>query len=138
MDKLKNPQNQEQLSEWVREQFQKANKHLAENGVLFKSVVAEDSRYLAPFCAVWKINANDNNQYWVISGDLPSDYLPISAAEEARGAIKYFSFKWQMQAEEIRSQVVSDKTQLDYAILLETKAEEIYKVQDNAQLWQDQ
>lgn len=49
------PHDQEQLAQWVREQFQKANKHLAENGVLFESVVIEDSRYLAPMVAVWKI-----------------------------------------------------------------------------------
>ncbi|MFT4807348.1 MAG: hypothetical protein ACI9LX_000665 [Paraglaciecola sp.] len=36
---------EEQISEWVREQFQRANKHLAEKGVLFESVVTEESRY---------------------------------------------------------------------------------------------
>ena len=46
---------QAQQAEWARIQFQKANKHLAENGVLFESVVTDESRYLAPYLAVWKI-----------------------------------------------------------------------------------
>ena len=68
------PVSEEQRAEWVREQFQKANKFLAENGVLFDSVTTEESRYLMPYLAVWKIRAMDGKQYWVISGDLPTDY----------------------------------------------------------------
>ena len=49
------PENQpisdEERATWVREQFQKANKFLAENGVLFDSVVTEESRYLIPYLA---------------------------------------------------------------------------------------
>ena len=66
------PENQpisdEERATWVREQFQKANKFLAENGVLFESVVTEESRYLIPYLAVWKIKAMDSKRYWVISG----------------------------------------------------------------------
>ena len=131
-----NPQTQEELSIWVREQFQKANKHLAQNGVLFKSVAAEESRYLAPICAVWKILANDNKKYWVISGDLPADYAASEGAATARDAIRLFSYKWQMQAENIRRQVVDDQVQLNYAQLLEKKAEGLYNVFSNDTLWQ--
>jgi len=128
------PKTQEELGDWAREQFQKANKHLAENGILFKSVVVEDSRYLAPFCAIWKIDTNEGQQFWVISGDMPSDYLPHSTAEDARTAIRHFSMKWQMQAESIRRQV-TDKAQLDYAQLLEKKAEELYEMHISTKLW---
>lgn len=134
MELKHNPKTQEELGDWARDQFQKANKHLAENGILFKSVVVEDCRYLAPFCAIWKIDTNDDGQFWVISGDMPSDYLPLSNAEDARTAIRHFSMKWQMQAETIRRQV-TDKTQLDYAQLLEKKAEELYIMHTNEQLW---
>ena len=68
------PENQpisdEERATWVREQFQKANKFLAENGVLFDSVITEESRYLMPYLAVWKIRAMDSKRYWVISGAL--------------------------------------------------------------------
>ena len=88
------PQNEmtdQQRSEWVREQFQKANKHLAENGVLFESVVTNESRYLVPYLAVWKIKDTNNAMYWVMSGDLPTDYIAESTAATARDAIKHFA-----------------------------------------------
>ena len=132
------PQNQEQLAEWAKAQFQKANQHLAENGLLFQSVVAEDSRYLAPYVAVWKINTNDDKQLWVISGDLPADYLPVSVADSARSALKHFALKWQLKAENIRLQVVNDKTQLEFASLLEARAESLFELENNEQLWQQQ
>ena len=136
MAEQSNPQNQEELGVWVREQFQKANKHLAENGILFKSVTVEKCRYLAPICAVWQIATNDKKDYWVISGDVPSDYMALDGAGSARDAIRHFSFKWQMQAENIRRQVVDDQVQLNYAQILEQKAERLYQVFADDTLWQ--
>ncbi|MBT4882928.1 MAG: DUF4826 family protein, partial [Glaciecola sp.] len=52
MSDTNTPMTQAEHDQWVREQFQRANKHLAENGVLFDSVVVEESRYLAPYVAV--------------------------------------------------------------------------------------
>ncbi|MBT0586586.1 DUF4826 family protein [Alteromonas oceanisediminis] len=138
MEQQQAPQNQEQLGEWVRTQFQKANKHLAENGVLFESVVAEDSRYMAPFVAIWKINANNQKQYWVISGDLPVDYLPSSVAEDARSALRHFALKWQLKAENIRSEAANDATQTEYAQLLEARAEGLFELQSQDKLWASQ
>ncbi|WP_100640764.1 DUF4826 family protein [Alteromonas facilis] len=132
------PQNQQQLGEWAREQFQKANRHLAENGLLFESVVAEESRYLAPFIAIWKINTSDKKQLWVVSGDLPVDFIPVSVADSARTALKHFALKWQLQAENIRQQVTNDKTQLDYAALLESRAESLFEMESQDKLWQQQ
>ncbi len=136
MQNQQQPQNQEQLAEWAKEQFQKANRHLAENGLLFQSVVAEDSRYLAPLVAVWKINTNDDQQLWVISGDLPVDYVPVSVADSARAALKHFALKWQLQAENVRNQMGNDKTQLEYATLLEARAENLFELEMNERLWQ--
>ncbi|MGL6123443.1 MAG: DUF4826 family protein, partial [Shewanella sp.] len=43
--------------EWVRTQFQKANRFLAEKGVIPSKVLADDSRYLAPYMAIWKMES---------------------------------------------------------------------------------
>lgn len=132
------PQNQqiseEQRAEWVKEQFQRANKHLAENGVLFQSVVASESRYLVPYAAVWKIKAQDNSMYWVISGDLPADFTPEGNAPNAREAMKYFSMMWQMKAANLRA-AVHDKAAQEMAQLLETRAEGLYRIQSYDELW---
>lgn len=128
----------EQRSEWVREQFQKANKHLAENGVLFDSVVTSESRYLVPLIAVWKIKAIDNAFYWVISGDLPTDFVLASAAQSAREAIKHFAMTWQLKAANLQAVEGADETSLKYASLLESRAEGLFSVYERPQLWQEE
>lgn len=130
--------DQESLSAWVREQFQRANKHLAEKGILFESVVTEESRYLAPYAAVWRIRAQDKKSFWVISGDLPADAVPLEAAQTAREAMKRFSYSWQMQAENIRRSQTPDQEQLAFAKILDEKADMVYKLSTDEKIWQGQ
>ncbi|WP_218310566.1 DUF4826 family protein [Alteromonas antoniana] len=136
-EQTQQPMTQEQREEWVKAQFQRANKHLAENGVLFHSVVTEESRYLVPFVAVWKLKALDEKFYWVMSGDLPADYTLYENASNAREAIKYFSMQWQLKAENIRQSGTQDKTQLEFAGLLQARAENLFNMQAAEQLWKD-
>ncbi|WP_026377183.1 DUF4826 family protein [Aestuariibacter salexigens] len=126
----------EQTSAWVREQFQRANKHLAENGVLFESVVTEESRYLAPFFAIWKIKDTAQRFYWVLSGDLPCDFMPVENEKEARSALRHFAFMWQMKAENIRRENAADKQQIEHAALLESRAEGLYRLYNEQNIWQ--
>lgn len=137
MSEQPKPMNQEQLSAWVREQFQRANKHLAENGVMYESVVTEDSRYLAPYVAVWKIKALDNKFYWVISGDVPADFMPVENEKTAREAIRHFSLLWQIKAENLQKGGELDATQQEYIDLLVSRAEGLYRIYDQKDLWQE-
>jgi len=121
---------------WVREQFQRANKHLAEIGILFKSVKTEDSRYLPPIVAVWKITSTEGKKYWVISGDVPADVIAESAAATARDAIRYFAYQWQLKASNLLAEANKDTTKNEYANLLEKKGVMLYDISRNDDLWQ--
>lgn len=136
----KNEQQTEQWSEaqvndWVRSQFQKANLHLAEKGVVMDSVAVQDSRYLPPYIAVWKINALDKQSYWVISGDLPTDHIELKAAENARDALRAFSFRWQIKAQQLVDAGIKDQTAGDYANLLVNRAHSLYQLFESEKLW---
>ncbi len=136
----KNEQQTEQWSEaqvndWVRSQFQKANLHLAEKGVVMDSVAVQDSRYLPPYVAVWKINALDKQSYWVISGDLPTDHIELKAAENARDALRAFSFRWQIKAQQLVDAGIKDQTAGDYAKLLVNRAHSLYQLFESEKLW---
>lgn len=124
-----------QVSEWVRAQFQKANFFLAEKGIVMDSVAVQDSRYLPPMVAVWKINGIDKQSYWVISGDLPTDYIALSAASDAREALRAFSFRWQMNAQQLIDAGVQDQTTADYVNLLIGRAHSLYDLFENDQIW---
>ncbi|MDC0602359.1 DUF4826 family protein [Aliiglaciecola sp.] len=129
--------SQEQLSEWVREQFQRANKHLAENGVVFESVVTEESRYLAPYVAVWKLKSTAQKFFWVISGDVPCDFVAYENAKNAREAIRHFSFNWQLQAENLQKQGNVDQTKSDFIEMLISRAEGLYDIYNREDLWKE-
>lgn len=129
--------SQEQLSDWVREQFQRANKHLAENGVIFESVVTEESRYLAPYVAVWKLKSTSQKLFWVISGDVPCDFVAYENATNAREALRHFSFNWQLKAENLQKQTNLDQTQSDFIELLISRAEGLYDIYSREDLWKE-
>lgn len=57
---------EEQQQQWIREQYQVATKYLAEKGVVTDSVKVEDSRYLVPLLALWKLKALNGKSYWVL------------------------------------------------------------------------
>ncbi|MGB0895110.1 MAG: DUF4826 family protein [Parashewanella sp.] len=127
--------------EWVREQFQKANRFLAEKGIIPNKVHDKESRYLVPFVALWKMESKQPTKktYWVLSGDLPSDLVEVSVAKTAREAIRHFAMTWQMKAENlIRTGVTQDPTQAKYANLLIARAEDLYAMQADEKLWQEQ
>lgn len=135
MSDTNTPMTKAEHDQWVREQFQRANKHLAENGVLFDSVVVEESRYLAPYVAVWKIKSQQGKYFWVLSGDLPADYIPFDTAEDVRSALKHFSLSWQLKAENIISTNGIDETQQNYAKLLADRAISLYQLSEQQELW---
>ena len=95
--KLEMTQDEQQA--WVREQYLKATKYLAQKGLVTESVADTESRYLIPLMAVWKINLIDKTKVWVISGDLPTDHLVLEENESARNVLRHFTFKWQIQAD---------------------------------------
>ncbi|NVK57846.1 MAG: DUF4826 family protein [Alteromonadaceae bacterium] len=129
---------EEQIKTWAREQFQRANKFLAEQGILYESVFADECRYLAPFVAMWKIKALDKKVYWVITGDLPVDVTLFDNAPDAREAIKYFAMHWQLKAANLEiSNTENDASQTKYIELLRTKGEQLYAVQENDSLWEN-
>lgn len=124
--------------EWIREHFQKANRFLAEKGVIPTNVITTESRYIMPYVAIWKMEAKKPKKqtFWVMSGDLPSDYVDVNVAASAREALKHFSLMWQLKAENLHnSGATKDPTQEKFAQLLVSRAESLYKLQADDKLW---
>lgn len=132
MTEQKQMTNEEQ-QKWVRDQYQVATKYLADKGLVTDSVAVEDSRYLIPLVSVWKLKLLDNTKLWVICGDLPTDHSAIDAAPTARDALRHFSLKWQLQAENLRQ--AGGAEQEDFAKILVSRAEGLYKIHENESLW---
>ena len=124
---------EEQQQQWVKKQYQIATKYLAEKGIVTSSVIVEESRYLVPLLALWKLTAIDGKKFWVLCGDLPSDHSSVDVAPNAREAIRHFALKWQMQAENLLQ--AENKEQKSFAHILIGRAEGLYKLHDDENLW---
>jgi hypothetical protein len=118
---------------WVKEQYQVATKYLAEKGMVTNSVKVESSRYLVPILAIWQLALMNGERYWVLCGDLPTDHSRLDVAPNARDALKHFSLKWQLQADNLLK--AEDKAQNDFAQLLIGRAEGLYQLCENENLW---
>ncbi|MEI5638778.1 MULTISPECIES: DUF4826 family protein [unclassified Pseudoalteromonas] len=130
------PEQQKQRSiQWQRQCIQTAQKHLADKGILPETIIEKECRYIEPIVALWKIKGQNGKRYWVITGNLPTDHLESSVAETPRDALRYFSFHWQMKAEEILSVKPVDKTQADFANLLINRAHGLYDLYSKDELW---
>ena len=132
-DKLEMTEEQKQA--WIREQYLKATKYLAEKGLVTQSVAETESRYLVPVMALWKINLLDKTKVWVVSGDLPTDHIALDKGESARDVVRHFSFKWQLQAENLLR--LDDKEQKQFAEFLIGRADGLYQLYDKDELWQE-
>jgi hypothetical protein len=127
------PMTEEQQQQWVKKQYQIATKYLAEKGIITNSVAVEESRYLVPILALWKLTAMDGKKFWVLCGDLPSDHSSVDVALNAREAIRHFALKWQMQAENLLQ--ADNEQQKSFAHILISRAEGLYKLYDDENLW---
>ncbi len=123
----------EQQQQWVREQYQIATKYLAEKGIVTNSVTVEESRYLVPLLALWKLTAMDGKKFWVLCGDLPSDHSSVDVALNAHEALRHFALKWQMQAENLLQS--QDEEQKNFAHLLIGRADGLYELYNKESLW---
>ena len=127
--------SEQERKTWINEQLQKANKHLAENGIVVSTVDETVSRYLLPFFAVWKVKANDKKVYWVLSGDLPADFIAGDNAKNAREALRHFALSWQIKAENLARSGVADQTQMQFAGILQNRAEKLHDFAEEDAIW---
>lgn len=121
--------------QWTRESLDNANKYLSKCGIITQSVLEKECRFLAPICAIWKIKSQNGKTYWVISGNLPTDHAEVTVATSAREAMRYFSFQWQLKADEVANNGAGDKTQIDFANLLVSRAQDLYVLYNDEKLW---
>lgn len=133
--------NQEQTEVWAREQFQFVNAYLAGKGLLPDQVTLKESRYLPPIVSVWKISLQANQgQVWSIAGEgLPTDHIDVAFADNALKAMQYFSYKWQLKANNLKQserELTSEEQTLIESLI--TGAEKLYALTDSEFLWKDE
>jgi hypothetical protein len=82
----------EKVGEWLADQMVHVEQYLERQRV--KSELIESRWELAPYIAMWEITGG-----WVISGDLPTDYVLDETILSARESLRFFAVKFTEMAE---------------------------------------
>lgn len=137
MSEQTRPLSKEEQETWVREQFQSANQHLAERGLLSDRIITKDSRYMVPNLAIWKFKLQNGKHMWVINGKVTTDHVSADVAKTARDAMRHFSLTWQLKADNIlHGERAPDDTEKKLAEVMIRNAEAVYTVTQDERLWQ--
>ncbi|MGX5914134.1 DUF4826 family protein [Aliidiomarina sp. Khilg15.8] len=136
MSEQTNSLTEQEKESWVREQFQSANEHLAERGLLSDRIITKESRYLVPNLAIWKFKLQNGKQVWVINGKVTTDHVSADVAKTAQEAMRHFSLSWQLKAEKIlHGEREPDATEKKMAEVMIRNAEAVYAVTEDKRLW---
>lgn len=142
-ESLSAEEKQEQIQRWQQEEHVKIQKYCHSQGIQAKSLDQKQCQCLPPAVAVWYINSvTKGEDYWIISGELPTDLAPAKVANNAREAMRYFAMNWQLKAANLEDALAEGKVQLadretqqKFAQELTVKAEAVYKLATDEKLW---
>jgi hypothetical protein len=138
--------NSDEAIAWAREQLDRAISETIERGVFIDEVIeAKPVWVLHEKVTIGQAReaSRPDSFVWIICGDLPTDHIGSSAAETPRDALRYFSLKWQMDADRYNDPAVRKahgwREDQDLSLLtnqLVAKAEELYDIAEEESLWQ--
>ena len=91
----------ELLANWLEEQRNHVLAYLDTEGVSFDGIegcIPEEPDFcVAPYVAVWPVMDGPDSEEvgcWVISGDLPTDYVSSENVADARAVLAHFAEAW--------------------------------------------
>ncbi len=74
--------------EWLQKEYANALGYCSINGLVVSNTLQPEHAILPHVVAVWLVEVKENaKRYWVITGDLPNDYILSSSAENPREAL---------------------------------------------------
>ena len=85
-------------AKWLAGQRANVSRYLETEGIVHGGVPTRAQWFVAPYLSLWPIASAatpDVTGWWVISGDLPTDYLSSKDARDARSALRAFADRWQ-------------------------------------------
>jgi len=103
-DKYDNP-NVKQA--WLDEQKENVKRYLSDESISFDKA-PKIEWFLVPYISVWHIQTD----LWIISGDLPTDYIQDTNITKASEAVKHFVNRWL----EISNYLLKGKQHPDFPI----------------------
>lgn len=97
----------EELEEenWLNSEREKVTEYLHLEGCHHGGIAEWPVVHVYPDFALWAVQSTRHSGsigWWVISGDVPTDYMSSSDGEHPRDALRYFSNQWKEVADQMR------------------------------------
>jgi hypothetical protein len=135
-----------QAKKWTQAEYARARTHVANLGWQNVDVMQSESRVLPPLVALWRLHGKLDGKIqegWVITGqDVPIDHIPLSAAGDARAAMKHFFMTYQLKAARLeqglaagKPEVGSQELQQQYIASLIRTADRLNTLVNTESLW---
>jgi hypothetical protein len=131
--------------DWARNTLDKAVSDISALGIIPDEILEARALWSVPGKVMigQARQAHEPSMFvWFISGDLPTDTIGPAAAATPREALRNFSLKWQLDAEQYRDPATRKAHGLDEShdwnamtARLIKKAEELYAMADDDRLW---
>jgi hypothetical protein len=89
------------IERWCADQRENAVRYLRDQPVKFGALGEWPAWHVAPYVSVWaveSVRAPGRVGWWVISGDLPTDYTSGDGAPDPRSAVAAFAKLWESAA----------------------------------------
>lgn len=130
---------------WAKKELDIAVRKITDKGVIESPIIESRPSWFKPFDVVigqLRDQGVRSEFLWVIGGTVPTDCIHSTLAATARDAARHFSLKWQLEAARYENPAEQKRLALDPAVdwkeqgrLLTAKAEYLYKIVDDDQLW---
>lgn len=126
---------------WLDEQQEVAHQYMKRTGTNYGSIEHTPSFYVSPYVAVWAVESGKTHDaigWWVITGDLPTDYVSSNGISSAREAIIAFSKRWLNSVNMHKNGKVDPTITLsdETADLLESRAQILAEWASDETMWQ--
>ena len=132
---------------WCDARRQDVVHYMREQKVIHGRVGEWPAWHVPPVVSVWAIESETKPGamgWWVICGDLPTDYLPAQEASDPREAVRAFAARWRSAAEGMRGGNASETISIgstaaqrrELAPMLESRAKLLATWAERDDVWE--
>lgn len=132
---------------WCAEQRTRVEDYLRQENVKHGRISEWPSWHVTPYVSVWAVESGvrpDRRGWWVISGDLPTDYLSGDEANTPREAVRAIATRWfeisqfmKRREQHPTVQMGTPDTWPELGPLLEARATILNKWVEDESIWAD-
>lgn len=131
--------------QWFAERREEIEGYLKDEGVEYGTIGDEPAWWVAPYVSIWAVE-NDPGHigWWVISGDLPNDYVSASKAKDPREALIAIASLWKEASQYMARgekhptlMIGIGENDADLAPLLASRSEILLEWANDPEVWEE-